>query len=286
MRKTFKKVAATLAACTMAFALAAGVVPSAVDASVQCSKAGKKAGKADVDLAGTYHAYFGFQQTDSWVFRNAWYDPELGLDGKFKDDASYDQMLTSLDVSDPVPVGGTVTDVEIKGNGTYTVGVSGLDATKLNSDASKISLLFASTDIPSKAVKDGTITFSDVKLSVDGVEKWSGEPFTNVDAEEWGLFQMDIVNTYQNEGYESPSIMLPTDSLEITFTVSGFDNDNPEAVEEKEEPADDGNAAAPTENVNNEDEKSGSSAAPIVIAIIAVVVVAGVVVVVVKKKKN
>lgn len=281
MKKSLKKLAAVVAACTLALALSASVVPNTASAGVDCSKAGKKAGKAAIDLDGTYHAYFNFQQTDSWVFRNSWYDPELGVDGKFVGDASYDQMLTSKDVTDPVPVGGTVTDVEIKGNGTYTVGVTGLDASKLDEDASKTSLLFVSTDIPSSA-KD-TITISDVKVSVDGMEKWSGTPFVNLDAEEWGLYQFDVVNTYQNEGYESPTIQTPTDSIDITFTVSGFNYDNQEAAEATEEPAADTTTTGDTKS----SEDKGSSATPVVVVVvIAVVVIAGAAVVITRKKKN
>lgn len=282
MRKTLKKVIATVAAGTLAFALAAGVAPTTADAAVECSKAGKKAGKAEVNLDGTYHAYFGFQQTDSWTFRNAWYEPTLGMDGdSLKEPATYDQVLTTLNVSDAIPVGGTVADAEIKGNGTYTVGVTGLDVSGMVQDATKFSLIFASTDIPSKAIDDGTITISDVKLSIDGSESWSGDPYVNADAKEWGLYQFDVINTYQQDGYTSPTILMPTDSIEITFTVSGFNYDNPDAVEAEEAPAEEPAAGAATEEA---DDSEGGSAMPIVIAVVAVVVIAGVVIVVKKKR--
>ena len=156
MRKSMKKVLATAAAFALTFSFAAGGVADTASASVTCSKAGKQAGKADIDLDGTYHAYFGFQQQDSWVFRNAWYDPELGLDGKsLVGDATYDQMLTTLDVSDAIPVAGTITDAEITGNGTYRVGVSGLDSSKLVQDTSKIYQIFVSTDIHVLSMNEG-----------------------------------------------------------------------------------------------------------------------------------
>lgn len=288
MRKALKRVAATLAACTMAFALAASVVPNTADASgVDCSKAGKKAGKAELDLDGTYHAYFVFQQTDSWVFRNTWFEKTLGLDGtELKGDATFDQMLTTLEVADAIPVGGTVVDAEIKGNGTYKVGVTGFDTSKLDPDAAKISLIGVSTDIPVSAVDDGTITFSDVRLDIDGTPKFDGEqPFENLDAKDWGLYQFDIVNTYQNEGYQSPNLLLPNDSVEITFTVSGFNSDNPDAVESTGE---DTTAAGDSASGSTSSASSdgGSSTTAVVVVVIVVIIIAAVAVVIVKKKKS
>lgn len=286
MRKTLKKVAATLAACTMAFALAASVVPNIAEAGVDCSKAGKKAGKAEIDLDGTYHVYFNFQQKDTWIFRDTWFNPSTGKGGKdITDELPFEGMLQSSE-SGTIVSPGTVTDVEIKGNGTYKVGVTGLDDSI--GTAEEIGMIGINSDIPSKAVEDGTITISDVKLSMDGSEKWSGEPYFNEDAKEWGLCEMDIVNTWQSAGYESPTVMAPSDSIEITFTVSGFNSDNPDAVEQTEETTEGGDAATAEEGTTGAEEtteNSNSSAAPIVIVIIVIVVVAGVVVVV-KKKKN
>lgn len=284
MKKTFRKVVTAVATVAMAFTLAAGLVPSAASAGVDCSKAGKKAGKAEFDPAGTYHAYFLFQQSESWVFRNAWYDPELGKDGKFKGEgASYDAMLTSLEVADPVAVGGTVIDAEITGNGTYTVGVTGFDVTKLDQDSTKTTLIGVSTDLPSSGL--GTFTISDVKLKIDGSEKWAGDPYVNKDAEEHGLYHFDIVNTYQNAGYESPTIMNPNDSIEITFTVSGFSSDNPDAVEGGDDAATGDDAGTGNAGTTGTEATSSGSATPIVIVIIALIVIV-VIVVVVKKKKS
>ena len=68
-------------------------------------------------------------------------------------------------------------------------------------------------------------------MSIDGKEAFSGDPYINEDTKLLKLYQFDCVNTYQNEGYENPSILTPKDSVTITFTISGFNNDNPDAVE-------------------------------------------------------
>lgn len=71
-----------------------------------------------------------------------------------------------------VAIEGTqVQDAEIKGNGTYTVGVSGLNNcldTKGDSET-KVSMIYVDTDIP-MAAKDNPVTISDVKLLCDGKE--------------------------------------------------------------------------------------------------------------------
>ena len=152
-----------------------------------------------------------------------------------------------------------------------------------------ISLIYASTDIPLSAVEDGTVKVTDVKLSIDGKEAFSGDPYINEDTKLLKLYQFDCVNTYQNEGYENPSILTPKDSVTITFTISGFNNDNPDAVEATPAAADTSSAStssAGTTSTSSTDSGSGSSAGTVaVVVIIAVVVVAGVVVYV-KKKKN
>ncbi len=288
MRKSFRRLTAGFAACTMALALATAVVPTSALAGVKCSDAGKKAGKADIDSDGTYHAYFGFQQSDSWVFRDAWFNPDTGLDGaKLEDPTQFNGLLQSVDGKTET-VEGTVTDAEIAGNGTYTVGVSGIDASKLNTDVTTVSMLYMSTDIPSSA-KD-TIKISDVKFAIDGVDKGSVEPYVNADAEEWGLLEYDVINTYQQDGYENPTSMaIPQDSITITFTVSGFNYDNIAATGDTSSATSGSDAAGTDANsatTGSESSSSGMSTGVVVaIVVVAVVVVAGVVVVV-KKKKN
>lgn len=283
MRKSFKKVVATLAASTLALTIAAGIVPNTANASVECSDAGKKAGKAAVDTSGTYHAYFGLQQTETWIFRDAWYNPQTGKDASFAGDASFDKMLTNLDVTDPIPSDGTVTDAEITGNGVYSVGVEGLNGTLAANQDAVLAMVYVSTDIPSSG-KD-KIQISDVKLAYDGNEQTIPEKvYENADAAEHGIYQFDVVNTYardKGEYADCPSLPSPRDSIKITFKVSGMDKDNPDAVEATATPK-----AKADSSSSKKSDSSISTPVVVGIVVVAVVVIAGVVVVVTKKKKK
>lgn len=291
MRKTVKKVIATLTAATLAFAMAATLVPTSASAGV--SKTAKKAAKKEFDPAGTYNAYFGFQQSESWIFRDEWSSDTLGVGGSSLKEAGleYDcgTLLQSGNDGLVQIEGTTVTDAVITGNGVYTVGVEGINGSLSTADTAKVSMIYCSTDIPLKAI-DNPVVISDWKLEIDGSEVTLPENifFPDEYNDDTNLLRFDAVNTYQSDKgvYEgAPSFVpLPQDSIKITFTVSGFANDNPEAVEATEAPAED--PASSTTSSDDADDNKGSSAMPIVIAVIAVVVIAGVVVVVVKKKNS
>lgn len=292
MRKSLRKVAATLSALTLALAVTATAVPT--DVSAATSKAGKKAAKAAFDADGTYHAYFGIQETGTWIFRDEWYSDTLGIDGKDmkKANLTFDNgtLFQSGGTDGVTAIEGTqVQDVEIKGNGTYTVGVSNLNnALDTKGDAeTKISMIYVDTDIPMTA-KDNPVTISDVKLTCDGKEiSLPSEPFFPSEyTDESGLLRFDAMNSYQKDKGEyadSPDItVVPTDSIQITFTVSGFNSDNPDAVA----PADDASSASSDANTTSDASTTSSKkSSPVVPIVIVVVVVAVVAVVVVKKKK-
>lgn len=288
MRKSMKKVVASIVAGTMAMAFAFGVVPSVASAGVQCSKEGEEAGKAAFNPDGEYHAYFLFQQKDSWIFRNSWSEPTLGLNGtEFEEGQSFDKILMSND-SGPKFLDGTITDAVIDGNGTYTVKVEGMDVSYLDQDASKVTMFGVSTDIPVAAVDDGTVKISDVSWAIDGTKKGSVEPYINADAKEWGLLEFDVVNEYQSDGYTSASMMLPFNGdMSITFTVSGMSKDSETAkAAAEEEKKDAAPSSADTDTDDDSSESGISTPAAIGIVVAAVVVIAGVVVVVTKKKKK
>ena len=283
MRKSLRKVAATLSALTLALAVTATAVPT--DVSAATSKAGKKAAKAAFDADGTYHAYFGIQETGTWIFRDEWYSDTLGIDGKDmkKANLTFDNGTLFQSGTDGVTAieGTQVQDVEIKGNGTYTVGVSNLNnALDTKGDAeTKISMIYVDTDIPMTA-KDNPVTISDVKLTCDGKEiSLPSEPFFPSEyTDESGLLRFDAMNSYQKDKGEyadSPDItVVPTDSIQITFTVSGFNSDNPDAVA----PADDASSASSDANTTSDasttSSKKSSPVVPIVIVVVVVAVVA------------
>ena len=295
MRKSLKKIVAAFTASSLALALAVGILPGVAEA-VECSDAGKKAAKAELNVdTPEYHAYFGYQQQGTWTFRNAWYDPGAGLDGTFSSGVGdYNTLMT--DGGNQVIEGPVITDAIIKGNGTYSVSLTNINgAIPADDGATNItSLIFVSTDIPSSAI--GTINFSDFKLIVDGAEipLPGGEPYVDADAEELGLYQFDVVNTYHKEAYTSPSILATNNSIEIQFTVSGFNVDDPDAVIAEpteaptEEPAssDAGSAASSgVDDKSDSDEEGSSNTTTIIIVVVAAIVVIGGVVLVMRKKK-
>ena len=289
MRKSLRKISAAIAGCALAMALTVGAVPNAANAAQkpQCSKAGEKAGKAKFNPDGTYHAYFGFQQKDTWIYRDAWFNPATGLNGTDIKDLDYNGLLQNGDDGTKQVEGAKVTDAEISGNGTYTIGVEGINGVLAESDGEKnvISLIYASTDIPISAIEDGTVKVTDVKMSIDGKEAFSGEPYVNEDTKLIKLYQFDCLNTWQSEGYENPSILTPKDSIQITFTISGFSKDNPNAVAATPTPAADSSASSSTSSTSSTESNGGTNTTAVAVVVVAVVVVAGVIVFV-KKKKN
>ena len=283
-----RKITSALAASTLALALATTMLPATADAATVVSKEGKKAAKAEFNPDNTYHAYFGLQQTETWIFRDEWYSETLGKTGtKLGDGNNFDGTLFQNGDDGSTPIqGATVTDAEITGNGTYTVGVEGLNGCLTQNQSAVLSMIYVDTDVP-VAAKD-TFKISDVKLVIDNKTQTLPEKlFYNEEAEgDSGLLRFDPVNTYQKDqgAYpDCPSVVTPNDSIKITFTVSGLSKDNPDAVEATPTPAPKADDAS--SDSSDSDSKSSISAPVVVGIVVAVVVIAGVVVVVTRKKK-
>ena len=259
----------------------------------------------------SYHAYLGVQSA-SYTFRNAWNDATYGQGITSDDGMVYFDQLTGWENPGNIAVskGGVFTDAEITGDGTYSVSVTDFD---FGEDES-LNLLFVSTDIP----LDAGITISDVKVVMDGNTKYTfDEAFLSPDEKEYmspmciNIWNEDLGKQDGLFGY-----MMPTDSIELQFTVSGtgVEAETTEAAAEEvtEETTEEVTEAETTEEVTEAEteaeteaaeteaaeteaaaadtqpaEESSSSNVGVIIAIVAaVVVVAVVVVVVVKKKKN
>jgi len=141
---------------------------------------------AAFDAEGVYHATIGIQ-TPGGLFRG-------GEDGQF----------------------GLFHDVEIKGNGTYLLIVSDIDF----GGEEAIDLIFISTDIP---LTDSPIVFSDVTLRMDGDNLHKFD-----DSDENRVTILGVNTQEEKEFYEVHCINglfeypLPTHSISIEFTVSGF----------------------------------------------------------------
>lgn len=231
----------------------------------------------EFDPNGTYHAYLGVQ-TPTWIFRNAYDDATYG-----KDSGYFDQL--GFVEGEWAGQGGTFTDAEITGNGTYTVSVTGYDfsgqfeGAAILGDEGLFNLLFISTDLP---VND-EVVISNVVLKMDGktiAEQEKAFP----DPDSKTVQKVLLANIWNNEIEALPYYAAPTQSIEVSFDVSGFANDA--APAEVEAPVETEAAATPTEAPA--EAESGSNTGLIIGIVVAVVVVAAIVVgvVVAKKKKT
>ncbi|MBQ2823727.1 MAG: hypothetical protein IJF18_04025 [Oscillospiraceae bacterium] len=164
---------------------------------------------------GGYHAYIGVQSA-SYTFRNAWNDGTYGKDIVADDGTVWFDQLTGWDGPTALNKGGDFTDVEITDNGTYKVGVTNFD---FGSDET-FNLLFVSTDIP----LDAGITISDVKVIMDGNTIYTfDEAFLSPDEKTY--MQPMMINIWNEDLGKADGLfgyMMPSSSLEVEFTVSGF----------------------------------------------------------------
>ena len=113
-------------------------------------------------LAADYNAYVAVQ-SESYIFRNDWYDASYGRDSV--DYPDYFNRLTGWDAeNNAVDYGGSFVDAAITGNGTYTVtmttGDHGFGVDTL------LRFFRVTTDIPAALVKDGHVTITDCKVKI------------------------------------------------------------------------------------------------------------------------
>ena len=245
------------------------------------AEAGEAAtGNGEFDPNGEFNVYFGVQ-TAAYSFRNAWND-SYGLGTP-----EWNQ-ITGWNGNDEVVRTGTITDAVIKGNGTYTVSLTGVD---FADDAETLKLLFLSTDIP----LDKGVEISDITVRMGGKKVYEfEESYQDPDTKDY--IKTLLINTY-NDAFKADNEFAYTLSagmdIEITFTVSGLAYDNPDAVPSGDTTPVETSAASTTQAANQATTTAGADAASqggvsvgVIIAIVAaVVVVAAIVVVAVKKKK-
>lgn len=179
-----------------------------------------------LNLSGTYHAALGIQTaTEKWFHRWGYFGAGNNIE--------YGTDKADKLVSGDSEAEGVFTDVEIAGNGTYTVSLSDADF----QGEKTISQLHVATDIPGKG-DNGKIYFSDVTVVVNDKEVMSfAKPF--MDPEKYNADGMVILlanhwrsglkpvleeaglkedadngfNFLNGEGKEN---------ISVTFTVSGF----------------------------------------------------------------
>jgi hypothetical protein len=280
--KNFKKAAALTLAGAMVLSLSTGAQADA-------------AKKKKLDLNGKYHATMGIQtSTKLWYNHLGYY--EKTQNKYYKTDKADKIVYTNPDTQEETTATGTFTDAEIAGNGTYTLKLEGADF----QGETAISQLHIATDIP----LNDKIKFTNVKAKVDGREVTSfdeGVPENEEPYFQGGTvillmnhWRPELVKQLQEDGLsesaESGYDLLKgttDESVEITFTVSGFNYDNPDAVEETPEPtqaADSSNVSGSTSGSETDSDSSGVPVVPIVIVVVVVVTIGGVMVFKSKKK--
>ena len=181
-----------------------------------------------INLNGKYHASLGLQTcTKAWINRYAYYDKEAN---QYYGTNKAGCMIAA----DPSAAGkeyaGTFHDVEIAGNGTYTVS---LDNAEFGGETS-LSQLHVATDIPMNKV----IKFKNVSFTVNGkkiVDFDNGymedeEPYINggMDLLLLNGWRDPLVDELENKGLtkkKSGYNLLNgsgKESISVTFAVTGF----------------------------------------------------------------
>lgn len=274
MKKNIKKLTALLLTATLALS-AFPVSPA---------QAAKKK-KAVFDPNGKYHATLGIQTcTNLWLTHMGYY--EKSQNSYYNTENADNLMYKDKETNKDTAATGTLTNTEIAGNGTYTVRLEGLDSM----NETDISQLHIATDIP----LNDKVKFTDVKASINGKEILSfdeGVPENEEPYLQGGMvilllnhWRAELVKEVAAKGLpesvESGWKLLQgtgNESVEITFTVSGFDYDNPDAVAADETPDSDNQASSA-----EADNSSGNSAVPVLpiaAAVIILIVIGGVIIV-------
>ena len=274
MKKNIKKLTALLLTATLALSAF----------SVSPAQAAKKK-KAVFDPNGKYHATLGIQTcTNLWLTHMGYY--EKSQNSYYNTENADNLMYKDKETNKDTAATGTLTNTEIAGNGTYTVRLEGLDSM----NETDISQLHIATDIP----LNDKVKFTDVKATINGKEILSfdeGVPENEEPYLQGGMvilllnhWRAELVKEVAAKGLpesvESGWKLLQgtgNESVEITFTVSGFDYDNPDAVAADETPDSDNQASSA-----EADNSSGNSAVPVLpiaAAVIILIVISGVIIV-------
>ena len=257
MRKSLKKVAASAMAAALALTVVASMGSTA-------SAAKKKA--VAFDPAGSYKAFVGFQQQGSWRFHDECTSETTGIGGSDLAGLNYETDVMRSGDEGTEKIDGVVEGAELTGNGTYTAKITGLNGSLetvpdgVTQDDMKMAMVYLSTNLPADA-KD-KVQFTDVSLKVDGNEVTLPETqFFKPETLEDGYTSLYLIDSYakgQGEYADSPELAMPPhDSIEITFTISGFANDNPEAVPAT--PTPEPTKAADSSSEADSDDEGGSS---------------------------
>ena len=161
-----------------------------------------------------YNAYIGVQ-TENYIFRNAWNDT-YGRDDA--ENEGFFSRLTGWDAdNNAVDYGGSFEDALLTAEGEYTVSLT-TGEMGFGTD-SFFRLLFVSTELPSKLVKDGFVTIDNVRTKIGDA---ATQTYTDVDTS-GDYVRIVIIDEYNRSedpfGYTMPGADT---TISITFDVTGL----------------------------------------------------------------
>lgn len=296
MKKTLNKLASL--ALAGAFALTAMVtLPAKAATGTDAGGASttEETGAPTLDLNGEYYAGV-YVQGPKYTFRDTYDNAGTGYGTDFFMKMNYQGKTSASDVAEAPAVPGTMNDVAIKGNGTYTVSITGIEWPQDEfEDQQKLNLLGISTNIP--FAEGDPIQITDVKVKIDGSDvSHKGEQVLFADADPTkNLLTFGIQSLWS----EKPEIVdigyynVPFSDVSITFTISGFAYDNAESAEPAGDTTEAGNsedasgttsAPATESSSDKSDDDKSFPVVPVVIVVVVVIVV--IVAVVLGKKKK
>lgn len=296
-----RKSAIKWAAVAMAGVLVAGCLSGTGIAEAKKNPKKAKAEKAKkVDLDGTYHAALGIStSTNLWINRNAYFAKKAN---SYYGTKRWDKLMSEDSrTGEKIEHAGSFTDVEIAGNGTYTVSLEGADF----AGETAICMLHVATDIP----LNHKITFSNVSAEINGRTVVSFEEAYMEDEKKPLAGGMDILllNHWREElvsqlssrglkessanGYE---LLNGTgdDVVKVSFTVNGFHYNKGQEMEIEETPAPtpvatpEPEQTAVSEEGTEEEINTGGTGAWIALVIAAGIALCGVVIVVVNSRSR
>lgn len=271
-----------------------------------------EAKKKKVDLNGTYHAALGISTaTGLGINRNAYYSKKVNA--YYKTDQWNMLMSEDSETSEPVEHKGNFIDAVIKGNGTYTVKLKKADF----DGETTISMLHVATDIP----VNNKIKFSNVSAKINGkIIVTFDEPYMEEEKQYLsGGMDILLMNHRREElvqqlagrgvtegGANGYDLLKGTgnDTVEIKFTVDGFNYDKgkkqPEETKptptpevETEEPTPTVETYSPEPDFVDSEEKNSditrktpTASVPIIVVVVTAVALCGVVVVIVNGRSK
>lgn len=166
-------------------------------------------------ISKTYGAYIAVQSDPNYIFRNDWEEPSYGRDA---DNDVFTKLAKTNNDGTITDYGATFEDAVISGNGTYTCSMTTGDM-GFGEDTA-FHFFRVSTDIPSKLVKEGYVTISDVTIKI-GEGKTQSGVVVDTSGDWVKLIVEDNYNNIKADGVVL-TVPAPNTTTVFTFTVSGM----------------------------------------------------------------